>query len=408
MLQFLDSIIKNTVNLIFPVPLLKDVLSDILCKYKGQLIGILVVFVSLPILIIGLLLSSQPKVSDPATEEIMKRQYFDRQYSVNCRDNKDTVSQPTSTSFLSTYICEVRPEYLSEIGSQSPTIFCKNQPNKCRPIRPKIDCVQMPQRCETIDIGTAKSTNTITKPIAGEDEKFYQEQQTEQENKQNIFKWIEGLWSGLTGDNTNNINSQNPNNSSYNNPNNNQRLSVGTLGIPQNVIPLPDSLSGYIEPGFLDSGTPNGNPFGGSGYNWVNVSCSYLCSGYSYNGGKHLGLDIVPYFPNSYHTKSQAYIKSDQYIVMSTCSGIARSTYEQYGGNYVIIKCHDSPYIVIYMHLSAQFVPATGISVKAGQPVGIMGSTGINTTGPHLHYQIGTCEQYIITCTVDPDRFLGG
>ena len=103
----------------------------------------------------------------------------------------------------------------------------------------------MPQRCETINTGTGKSTNTITQPIAGEDEKFYQEQQTEQENKQNIFKWIEGLWSGLTGDNTNNTNSQNPNNSSYNNPNNNQRLSIGTLGIPQNVIPLPDSLSGY-------------------------------------------------------------------------------------------------------------------------------------------------------------------
>lgn len=58
------------------------------------------------------------------------------------------------------------------------------------------------------------------------------------------------------------------------------------------------------------------------------------------------------------------------------------------------------------MHLLAQFVPETEIDVIAGQPVGIMGSTGINTTAPHLHYQVGICEQYVITCTLNPSDFI--
>ena len=391
MLKLIDLIITKTVNLVFPVPILKEVVGEALCRYKLQFLSVLLVILSLPLVVIGSALTMQPTISQYTTEDEMKRQYFDRQYSVKCRDGKDSVG-----GIVVNYECEVRPEFASELDSQNINDFCKIDPTKCRAKRPKIDCTKTPERCETATSGEGENATSTIRPKAGEEEKYYQEQQTTEENSQNIFSWLGSAWNALFG------------NGGNSNGNGGQIGATGITGTPQNVVGIPNSLKDYIEPDILDSGTPNGNPFGGGGYNWVTIGCVYLCGGYGYNNGNHLGLDMNPLNTNTYKANSRAYAKTGQAIVMATCSGNARSTSELYGGNYVIIKCKDTPYYVIFIHLSAQFVPSEGVSITAGQPVGVMGSTGRNTTGPHLHYQIGTCEQYVISCTLNPDRFLGG
>ncbi len=77
--------------------------------------------------------------------------------------------------------------------------------------------------------------------------------------------------------------------------------------------------------------------------------------------------------------------------VYSTTDGVVRvSLYDPSGwGNYLSIG--DSRGLRhIYCHLEKKTV-AAGDTVKAGQLIGIMGSSG-NATGVHLHYQINTAD----------------
>ncbi|MDR8524816.1 peptidoglycan DD-metalloendopeptidase family protein [Shewanella fidelis] len=63
---------------------------------------------------------------------------------------------------------------------------------------------------------------------------------------------------------------------------------------------------------------------------------------------------------------------------------VIKSSYNQYNGNYVFIK-HNDTYTTKYLHLTKRKVK-TGQSVKQGQIIGTLGSTG-RVTGPHLHYE---------------------
>ena len=67
-------------------------------------------------------------------------------------------------------------------------------------------------------------------------------------------------------------------------------------------------------------------------------------------------------------------------------------------GNHVVIA-HDQHTLSLYGHLSVMLV-TPGQVVVAGQPIGLMGSTG-NSTGPHLHF-----EMRIDSVPVDPMPFL--
>ena len=58
-------------------------------------------------------------------------------------------------------------------------------------------------------------------------------------------------------------------------------------------------------------------------------------------------------------------------------------------GNYIIIQ-HDSTHFTRYAHLKESSITvAVGDTVKAGQKIALMGSTG-NSTGTHLHFEIGS------------------
>ncbi|HYC87021.1 MAG TPA: M23/M56 family metallopeptidase [Chryseosolibacter sp.] len=62
---------------------------------------------------------------------------------------------------------------------------------------------------------------------------------------------------------------------------------------------------------------------------------------------------------------------------------------QQYGeleGNYVVIK-HDETHLTRYYHLEKALVKK-GDKVHKGQVIGLVGSTGILSTTPHLHYEV--------------------
>lgn len=62
---------------------------------------------------------------------------------------------------------------------------------------------------------------------------------------------------------------------------------------------------------------------------------------------------------------------------------------QQYGereGNYIVIS-HDNTYSTRYYHLQKALVK-NGDKVTKGQVVGLVGSTGVLSTAPHLHYEV--------------------
>jgi murein DD-endopeptidase MepM/ murein hydrolase activator NlpD len=67
-------------------------------------------------------------------------------------------------------------------------------------------------------------------------------------------------------------------------------------------------------------------------------------------------------------------------------------------GNHVIIA-HAGGLLTLYGHLEAMLVKV-GDAVKAGQPIGLLGSTG-NSTGPHCHFEVRASGT-----PVDPRPFL--
>ncbi len=78
-------------------------------------------------------------------------------------------------------------------------------------------------------------------------------------------------------------------------------------------------------------------------------------------------------------------------------------------GNYVVIEHHleDMTFYTLYGHMRAgSLMVSEGMEVKAGQTLGIMGSTG-NSTGPHLHFEVRV-NQNFSSNAVDPYPYLFG
>ncbi len=72
-------------------------------------------------------------------------------------------------------------------------------------------------------------------------------------------------------------------------------------------------------------------------------------------------------------------------------------------GNQIVLKLADGRFAQ-YAHLSQLGVKA-GQHVNAGDQIGKSGNTG-NSTGPHLHFEIRTVNQY--AKVIDPVGYLKG
>ncbi len=99
--------------------------------------------------------------------------------------------------------------------------------------------------------------------------------------------------------------------------------------------------------------------------------------GYRYLNGYefHTGIDIV--------AKSGSC--NGKTAVAAADGVVVESGYSSSRGNYVIIE-HEYGFSTVYMHFKKRLVSA-GDTVSAGDPIGLIGSTG-RSTGPHLHFEI--------------------
>lgn len=90
-------------------------------------------------------------------------------------------------------------------------------------------------------------------------------------------------------------------------------------------------------------------------------------------GTYHKGLDLVGI---------------DDKTVYSVCDGVVRTAYEANGAGYYIVVTMADGRRVYYMHLKkGSYFVKNGQRVTAGQPLGVMGSTG-NSTGEHTHLEL--------------------
>lgn len=151
---------------------------------------------------------------------------------------------------------------------------------------------------------------------------------------------------------------------------------------------LPTFLYAYREAGFQNTIIPSKSPFGGTSMEYTDVTTTYLSLEYLQKfGAQHPAIDIVP--SKNYYQESTAYKLSRRYpVVFATHNGTVEYLYDESGANYIIITNITQTLRTIYVHLEAAYVN-TGQTVVAGQPIGIMGSTG-KSTGPHLHYAVQT------------------
>jgi len=118
---------------------------------------------------------------------------------------------------------------------------------------------------------------------------------------------------------------------------------------------------------------------------WPTEKGYIACQMYSYKG--HTGIDIA----GENGSKSEIFAAADGTVVK-----VKRSN-KGYG--YHMIIDHGNGVQTLYAHCSDMYVKL-GQKVKAGEPIGKIGSTG-NSTGIHLHFEIRINGQY-----VDPEKYL--
>lgn len=105
-----------------------------------------------------------------------------------------------------------------------------------------------------------------------------------------------------------------------------------------------------------------------------------------YNRRTHPAIDIV--------AKKGSFVKS-------TASGmVVYAGYSQKDGHFIIID-HGNETLSIYKHNKVN-LKEQGQRVQMGDPIAIVGNTGENSSGPHLHFEI-----WIQQKSVDPRSIIG-
>ena len=93
-------------------------------------------------------------------------------------------------------------------------------------------------------------------------------------------------------------------------------------------------------------------------------------------------------------------------VVAARGGRVQYSTWDDLGGNYVVIDGKGTPYDTAYMHLAEPSPLKVGDLVRTGQPIGIVGDTG-DATACHLHFELwGAPGWYEGGSPVDPLPFL--
>jgi len=112
----------------------------------------------------------------------------------------------------------------------------------------------------------------------------------------------------------------------------------------------------------------------------------------------HTGTDFAPPVPGQTGVP-----------VFATMNGIVRqASYSASMGNYIYLQHTGDSYSSVYMHMSRLTVKQ-GQTVKRGQQIGIMGTTG-NSTGIHLHFMVSKTypPQHNGNNLINPETYLKG
>ncbi|MEU6369175.1 M23 family metallopeptidase [Streptomyces sp. NPDC046931] len=117
------------------------------------------------------------------------------------------------------------------------------------------------------------------------------------------------------------------------------------------------------------------------------VSTGYKSGGSLWSSGTHTGIDFHAATGTPVHAVGSG-------TVVEIGWGGAY-------GNQIVIKMNDGTYTQ-YGHLSSIGV-SVGQSVTPGRQIGLSGATG-NTTGPHLHFEARTSQEY--GSDIDPVAYL--
>lgn len=95
---------------------------------------------------------------------------------------------------------------------------------------------------------------------------------------------------------------------------------------------------------------------------------------------------------NKLHTGTDVRAAKGSKIVAMNGGTVITSTYNAAYGNYVMID-HGGNVVTLYAHMSSRSVKK-GDTVKRGQQIGLVGSTGYST-GPHLHFEVIKNGSYV-------------
>lgn len=154
-----------------------------------------------------------------------------------------------------------------------------------------------------------------------------------------------------------------------------QRMTA-SLVVPSNIA---------SDDSFIETSIPMQNPLGGVGMSYTAITAYFLDPNYFLQFGKiHTGVDLVP--TDAYYKESKTYKDTHQVVVFSTLNGSVSHFRDEYGGETVEITNSENSLKAIFVHFSTVFVNS-GVTIKAGTPIGIMGKTGF-ATGEHVHYEI--------------------
>ena len=132
-------------------------------------------------------------------------------------------------------------------------------------------------------------------------------------------------------------------------------------------------------------------------WGWPTNSGYTLSSYYGYRlavfgeGNFHSGIDIAG-------TGYGSPVKAANNGTIVELKNLGNTSY----GKYILIN-HNNGYYSLYGHMSG-FASglSVGSTVSRGQVIGYIGSTGW-ATGPHLHFEIRTCQSY--SCTTNPLKY---
>lgn len=104
-----------------------------------------------------------------------------------------------------------------------------------------------------------------------------------------------------------------------------------------------------------------------------------------FSSTKHPALDIVA--------------KKDE-VVRSCLAGVVMyAGYSKKDGYFTVVG-HDNGFVSMYKHLKIN-LKKTGQRVKSGDTIGIVGNSGENSTGPHLHFELWKDQR-----AVDPKKVM--